>query len=175
MTTALSGRACTLDRTALCTKNEDDSLTHNVLHKLFSLIHLKNIECLLVRRLTHPEIWVGCSGGMVGTLDAGMSMDVSSSGRPRECSDSMEGRLEVDGWEGWLSGGSCDLDLVSVSPSSFWSVGPLSSPSPSPSLPLPSPSSPLTYEIKNLRSTHTPPIPPGLSSPLSLYTSLGCG
>ena len=42
---------------------------------------------------------------MVGTLDAGMSMDVSSSGSPRECSDSMEGRLEVDGWEGWLSGG----------------------------------------------------------------------
>ena len=60
---------------------------------------------------------MGLSGGMVGRLDAGMSIDVSSSGRPRECSDSMEGRLEVDGWEGWSSGGSCDLDLVS--PSSF--------------------------------------------------------
>ena len=86
---------------------------------------------------------MGRSGGMVGTLDAGMSIDVSSSGSPRECSDSMEGKLEVDGWEGWLSGGSCDL--VSVSRSSFWSVGP---PSSSPSSPLPSLTSPLTYEIK---------------------------
>ena len=112
---------------------------------------------------------MGRSGGMVGTLDAGMSIDVSSSGSPRECSDSMEGKLEVDGWEGWLSGGSCDL--VSVPRSSFWSVGPPSS-SPSPSSPLPSPSSPLTYEIKfrglhtpsNLLPslTHTPSLPPFL-------------
>ena len=85
---------------------------------------------------------MGHSGGMVGTLDAGMS---TSSGRPRECSNSMEGRLEVVSWEGWLSGGSCDLDVVSVSPSSFWSVGP-----PSPSSPLPSLSSPVTYEIRDL-------------------------
>ena len=92
---------------------------------------------------------MGRSGGMVGTLDAGMSIDVSSSGSPRECSDSMEGKLEVDGWEGWLSGGSCDL--VSASSSSFWSVGPPSFPS----SPLPSPSSPLTYEIK-FRGLHTP-------------------
>ena len=60
-----------------------------------------------------------------------MSIDVSSisSSRPRECSESMEEILEVDGLEGWLSGGSCDIDLVS---SSFWSVGP---PSPLPPLP----------------------------------------
>ena len=93
----------------------------------------QNIEYLVTfhhRSLTHSDICVGHSGGMVGTLDAGMSMDVSSSSRPRESSDSMEVRLEVDGWEGWLSGSPCDL--VSVSPSSFWSVGP---PSSSPSLP----------------------------------------
>ena len=107
---------------------------------------------------------MGRSGGMVGTLDTGMSIDVSSSGSPRECSDSMEGKLEVDGWEGWLSGGSCDL--VSVSPSSFWSVGPLSS-SP-PSSPPPSPSSPLTYEIK-FRGLHTPS---NLLTPLTHAPSL---
>ena len=66
----------------------------------FSLSFIQKIECLVTfhhRSLTHPEIWVGRSGGMVGTLDTGMSMDVSLSGSPRECSDSMEGRVEVDG------------------------------------------------------------------------------
>ena len=93
------------------------------------------------------------------------------SGRPGECSDSMEGRLEVDGWEGWLSGGSCDL--VSASPSSFWSVGPPpSSSSSSHSSPLPSPSSPLTYEIRGLGlevKTHPQDFLPSLIS-LTPYT-----
>ena len=66
----------------------------NIKNWSYTLLLLsQNIECLVTihhRRLNHPEIWVGRSEGMVGTLDAGMSIEVSSSGRPRECSDSME-------------------------------------------------------------------------------------
>jgi len=71
---------------------------------------------------------------MEGTLDAGMSMDVSSSGRPTEGSDSMlevegspevdgnpevEGSPEVDGnpeVEGWSPGALCDSGPGSSSP-----------------------------------------------------------
>ena len=112
---------------------------------------------------------MGPSGGMVGTLDAGMSMAVSLSGRLRECSDSMEGRLEVDGWEGWLSGGSCDLDLVSRSPFSLL----VSRTTPPPSPPFPRHCCHhhlyLPTKSKIQRFTHTPTIP-SLSSSLSLYT-----
>ena len=73
----------------------------------------------------------------MGTLDAGMSMDVSSSGRPTDGSDSMlevEGSPEVDGnpeVEGWSPGALCDSGPGSSSPCPSWpngSVGPSSSP-----------------------------------------------
>ena len=73
----------------------------------------------------------------MGTLEAGMSMDVSSSGSPTEGSDSMlevEGIPEVDGSpevEGWSPGGLSGSGPGSMSPSPSWfsgSAGPSSSP-----------------------------------------------
>ena len=132
----------------------------------------QNIKCLATfhhGRLTHPEIWLDRSGGKVGTLDAGMSIDVSSSGRPRECSDSMQGRLEVDAGRAGCLVAHVILILCHCHLSPFWSVGPP---------PLPSPPLPrhcchhhlyLPTKSKIQRFTHIPTIP-SLSSPLSLYT-----